>query len=205
MTALPDPMEFVSSAPVTDGATRPNVVDTFWGYEVSPTEHVINIPSLVRGLAGFLAVSATFATLLVWLVPAMSFTGDDVSSKLAASALFGCIAILTAYYAAHGTRVRVQIDTANGELREVVDGPFGQVKVLSLYGFDTVTSVDVVASAVQPVRGQIQIQMKRGGQIALGDGAVLALGPLRARIASDCGLDLGASTREAVWTGPRAA
>ncbi len=66
------------------------------------------------------------------------------------SLILVAVAVWAARVAARGTQIRVQVDTANGELREVVDGAFGTVETLARYGIDAVEAVDIVSSRSEP-------------------------------------------------------
>lgn len=205
MIALPDTLDFVSHAPRAQGTpvvARPNVTQQFWGYEISKSEHIITLASLGRSAAAIAAAASAMATVLVWLVPAMSFVGFAVASKATASGSLAIVAFLLAQYTSRGTQIRVQVDTSSGELREVVDGSFGSVHVLSKYGFDAVTRVDIETSTKDPAFGQIQVSMKRGGPVVAGDGVVIVLQSLRRKIEKDCGLDVQGNQREVIWSGP---
>ncbi len=208
MTAHPDPYSFVSTPPVltkSDVFMRPNVTERFWGYEISPSEQVIDIAVLLRAMCGFTAVTTFIVAIGVWVMPMMAFSASAVTAKVMVSILLMCLAFVLARIAARGTRVRVQIDTAAGELREVVDGMFGADVVLAHYGFDSVEKIDVIPSRTNSTCGQVQILIKGVGVLPAGEGALVLLGALRSRLATDCGLDIASNAREAVWGGPIAA
>lgn len=204
MTALPDHTDFATHTSASTGTVvmRPKVVEHFWGYEVASNEHVINVAVLMRAASGLLTVGTLIASVGVWFVPAMAIAGASIAAKFAASVLLLALAFVLARIAARGTQVRVQIDTSNGELREVVDGPFGSVMTLANYGID---AVKVMPSRNEPSFGQVQVYIKSFGAIPVGDGALMTLHPLRDRLAGDCGVEQGDVPRDAVWAGPLAA
>ena len=168
-------------------------------------EQVIGIAVLMRAMSGLFAGATFVAALGVWLVPAMAFVATAFTAKMTISVLLMCVAFMLARVAARGTRVRIQVDTAVGELREVVDGSFGAGGVLAQYGLDAVEAVEIISSQVNRSFGQIQIRIKGIGPVPAGDGALSALTPLRNRIAQDCGLEESGPVRAAVWSGPLAA
>jgi len=135
----------------------------------------------------------------------MVFAGSAALSKLALSGALLVLGVFLARIAARGTRVRVQVDTANGELREVIDGAFGAVHTIANYGIDSVRLVNVVSSTKEPSFGQVQLTIEGRGVIPVGDGAVLTLRSLRDRLAHDCGVSDDDAARVAIWTGPLAA
>lgn len=192
MTISPDRNDFVSTHPVSTtpaGFGRPKVSEYYWGYEVAMTEHVVDLSVLARGVAALLIFPFLMAAFGVWLVPATALIGGPVLAKAAASLALLASGAILAKFASRGTRVRVQVDTSTGELREVVSGPFGAIVTLSHYGVDTVRTVQVVASNIEPRIGQVQITLSDGVTFAAGDGAVAALVALRDRLACDCGLE----------------
>lgn len=208
MTAIPDPTGFAKiakSAHQSPAFIRPSVRDHYWGYEILKSEQIVDLGVLARGAAILAMLAAFAACALVWLVPAMAFAGSAMVAKALASVMFVCFGFAMMRFAARGTLVRVQVDTSTGELREVVDGMFSSVIELSRYGFDAVEAVRVVPSKAEPTFGQIQVTLKQGKTIPVGDGAIMALHPLRERLASDCGLELEKASRPAIWTGPLAA
>ena len=212
MTAQPHPTLFDNTLAHNDQASlvlRPNVREHFWGYEVRSNEHVIGIAVLLRGGCGFLTVTSLLAAFGIWLVPAISFAGEAMVAKAFATVLLLGLAFVFGRMAARGTRVRVQVDTSAGEFREVVDGPLGKDIVLARYGFDAVEKIDVVTARQKEPFGQVQVTFKGSGKAArcipVGDGGAMLLGPLRSRLASDCGLETIGSNLNVVWEGPLAA
>ena len=208
MTMRPTPIDFARpdlAVPPRGVALRPKVEDRFWGYEVYANEEVIDLAVLMRATCGILTFACFLASLGVWVMPAMAFVAKAFVAKATLSVLLMCITLILARVAARGTRVRVQVDTAKGELREVVAGPFGSDMILARHGLDAVQSVDFVASRGEPSFGQIQITVNGVGVVPAGVGAMVLLGPLRDRLAEDCGVEAVAQARPAVWGGPLAA
>ena len=207
MTATPDYTDFSNSAEINTRAVmmRPKVTDHFWGYEVTPNEMVISIATLFRGACGVLTVACGVASVGLWVMPADLFAGTPLAMKAVVSVLLPCLTFMAARVATRGTRISVQIETASGELREVVDGPFGTVHTLASYGLDVVDAVDNVSSRSEPSFGQVHVQIKDVGVISAADGAVLTLRPLRDRLASDCGIVEQDTARVAVCGGALAA
>lgn len=186
MTAYPNPTDFVAHF---DGAQTklradPNVVEHYWGYEVTPNQRVVDMAVIMRGACALFGVASGFAAFGIWFVPAMMLVTSTLAAKVAVTALFLCVAGLLAKLTARGTRVRVQIDTANGELREVVDGPFGSVFVLAQYGFDVVEAVEIATSPIDTTFGQIHLTVTGVGigVIPVGDGPVVKLQQLCDRL-----------------------
>lgn len=207
MTALPDPSEFVPHAQFARQSpvlARPAVSEHYWGYEISKRIQVIDLAVLTRAVAGFLTIACFVSAIMVWLVPAMAFTGDVMMGKALASVGMACLGSLMFRFVGRGTRMRVQVDTSVGEIREVVSGMFGSTIVLSNYGLDAIEAVDVAVSRKDPAFGQLHVALKDGPVLPVGDGSVVGLGPLRDKIANDCGLESNAPKRSAIWSGPLA-
>ena len=208
MTALPDPTDFATSntQPAAHAAgLRPKVSEQFWGYEVAMNEQTVNSAVIVRFAVGLLTIGSFVASVGVWLMPASVFGETILSSTLMASVLFFCVSAMLFQIAGRSTRVRVQFDTSVGEVREVVKGPLGGDIVLARYGIDTVSAAHLVESAQERGFGQIQLVLKDGKRIPVGDGALTALRDLRAKIADDCGFESDRGALPAVWSGPHAA
>ncbi|MCF2903525.1 hypothetical protein L0666_00860 [Octadecabacter sp. CECT 8868] len=207
MTATPDPCHFVESAvsPQSKSFSRPQVSEVYWGYEASLNEQIVDLSILARGAATILSIAAFIAAAAVWIMPAMTFTGSAFLAKLLISLGALVIGAFTGRHAFRGTRIRVQIDTNVGELRQVITGATGGEITLSRHGLDTVKSVDVVASKMDGSFGQVQVTLNSGLVLAVADGAVATLFSLRDRLAHDCGIMQGTAARPAVWTGPLAA
>lgn len=208
MTALPD-TPFVARPHLhrttVQAATRPNVTEHFWGYEVRLNEQELTVAVLMRAVSGIVAVAAVLAVVGIWLVPQMAFSGEALGSRMILSVALIALALLTARIAARGTRVRVQFDKVNGELREVVDGPMDRIVVLAHYGLDAVEAVEIVPSKSDPTFGQVQITLNGLGKIPAGDGAISSLGPLLDRIRYDCAIGNAEKPQPAIWSGPLAA
>lgn len=189
MTAFPDHDHLVATAQADgfDGHVgRPAVTETFWGYEIAPGEVVIDAGVLGRIVLLVVSLGAAIAAPAIWLMPAMAFVGHAVLGKAALSAGFAALAMLGVMSTALGGRVRLQVDTGKGELREIVRNIFGQDMVLASYGFDAVEGIDLRQGQG---RAQIVLRVAGAGEIPAGDGHAVMLGGLRHRLETDLGLD----------------
>lgn len=192
MTACPNPIDFAALSTGSNQASisvRPNVTEHFWGYEVRPNGRIVDVAVLLRAVCGPLTIATLIAAVGIWLLPATAFFALTFAAKMTVSPLLGVGAFVLARLAARGTCVRIQIDTASGELREVVDGPFRNDIVLAHYGFDAIEAVDVVKSRSSASFGRVQISIDGIGPVAAGDGSLQLIAALRSRLASDCGLE----------------
>jgi hypothetical protein len=157
---------------------------------------------LLRATCGFLTVATLIAAVGLWLLPSTVFGAQAMVAKMTVSLLLIFASLVLARVAARGTCVRVQIDTAAGEVREVVDGLFQSDIVLAHYRFDAIDAVDVIAARSSASFRQVQISIKGIGPVPAGDGSPLLIAVLRSRLASDFGLEKAHPAREAVWGGP---
>lgn len=201
MTALPDHSDFTPlQAP--DGHSlagmRPNVTEQFWGYAISPREHVIDLGVLLRLALMLVGLGAAIGAFGVWLVPAMAFVGHALLGKVALSAGLASLALMIFARTALGTRVTLQVDTVNGELRETVRAITGKDVVLATYGFDTIAGVQL-----RPAEDHAQILLETGdgGLIPAGDGHEVMLTALVARLRGDLGIG-GGEVRVPDFAGP---
>ena len=210
MSTHPDPIDFadLTTEPYQARSNqdsmsmRPNVTEHYWGYEVRPNEQLVDIAVLLRAICGFLTVATLIAAVCRWVLPGTVFGAQALVTKMSVSLFLICASLVLARVVARGTCVRVQIDTAAGEVREVVDGLFQRDIVLAHYGFDAIDAVDVRTARSSASFGQVQISIKGIGPVPAGDGSPLLIAALRSRLASDFGLENAHPVREAVWGGP---
>jgi hypothetical protein len=210
MSTHPDPIDFadLTTEPYQARSNqdsmsmRPNVTEHYWGYEVRPNEQLVDIAVLLRATCGFLTVATLIAAVGLWLLPSTVFGAQAMVAKMTVSLLLICAALVLARVVARGTCVRVQVDTAAGEVRQVTDGMFQSDIVLAHYRFDAIDAVDVIAARSSASFGQVQIIIKGIGPVPAGDGSPLLIAVLRSRLASDFGLENAHPAREAVWGGP---
>lgn len=203
MTALPDPNEFITTMGVnTESGVQlhPEIHDRYWGYEVRTTQITDRAAKRIRVAASIFALTLMFLGLTEVASPLVGLEiGSSPYGLISSVAL--TLAVLVTYWGSLHRPVRVQVDTATGELREVTKGWFGAEVILARYGMDAIAAVDVVASKKSPSLGQVHVRLNGNGVIPVGDGAVSALRPLRDRLAAECGLD-DINSRPAIWTGP---
>ena len=204
MTAYPDPTHLTaySAQRMNQGLPlHPDVREEFWGYTLRMTERSVSAATVVRAMSGLGFVVFLSATISVWMLKSAGLAGSGSGLLPAVLVTLGWISWSVFRRA---TPVRVQIDTYAGELREVIDLPFGGVEVLACHGFDAVLDVCVVASTLKDGFGQIRVSFADSETVPVAAGAISALRPLRDRLAQDMGVE-AEQRREAVWSGPLAA
>ena len=190
MTTLPDPIEFVTILGrkiANDIPRRLDVQERHWGYEVQPAQISDTINTAIR-LSSYL-VSLTFGVIgILALVSPMQGFGLDHRAQgfFAIGSL--ALAAFTAHISSSHRSVRIQIDTAAGELREVTESPFRGCQVLARYGLDAIAAVEIVTSSKDTSIGQLHVRVNGYGAIPVADGSISTLRSLRDRLATDCGL-----------------
>ncbi|WP_375280963.1 hypothetical protein [Pseudooctadecabacter sp.] len=207
MTAIPDPSSFfdkMTSAPAGEISVLPQVNERFWGYEVSMSQAELGSAAVIRMTAIFTAIVFAAAAAGLMVMPAGLAPDVHAASRGLAALVLICAAGLAWTVAARCRKIKVQLDTQKGEIRQVTGGRVGSGAVLTCHGLDAVTSVKVVASGFDRTFGQVHVEVSGYGTIVAGDGAIVGLNRLRDRIAHDCGLQ-GPSRRDAIWSGPLAA
>lgn len=207
MTAIPDPSSFsdtMTSSPTHGISVLPQVIERFWGYEVSMSQAELGSAAVIRVTAIFVAIVLAAAAAGLMLMPGGLAPDVHAASRGMGSLVLICAAGLAWMLAARCRKIKVQVDTQKGEIRQVTGGRLGNGTVLTCSGLDAVTEVTVVASGFDRTFGQVHVEVSGYGTIVAGDGAIVGLNRLRDRIAHDCGLQ-GAAFREAVWSGPLAA
>ncbi|WP_084863577.1 hypothetical protein [Salibaculum halophilum] len=158
---------------------RPWIERQVWGYEVVPAEAERGALALARAILTLLAMACVLAAAGVWLIPAEAWGGPGLLPRLGLSAALGGAAAALHAQAVTRRAVRLQVDTARGELREVADSGIGRAHVLGVYGFDAVTDVELHGAGQ---RGQIRVQLSCGDVLPAGTGDPAVLEPFRARL-----------------------
>jgi len=203
MTAIPDPSLFAREAQPRSNhvVVVPRVTERFWGYEVVMAQSELVSATVMRAVSTFLSVVFLTSALALMLIPRGGMALDALAFKAPVVLALMALSALSWFVASRCRRVRVQIDTRQGEIRQVMGGRFGPETVLSCHSLDSVTSVNVVASAFDRAFGQVQVRLKGYGTIAVADGCVTALSGFSARLRADAGLS-SEQRVDAVWSGP---
>jgi len=191
MVSFTEPQQAFVGSRAVHGAARPDqpqVEQQFWGYEIGPAESERGALALARGVFILLALACGLAAAGIWLIPAAA-DGLAPLPRLVLSAMLGGAAAALHARAEGHRAVRLQVDTARGELREVTGPGIGRAPVLGVYGFDAVSGVVLHCAGA---RGQLQVRLACGDVLPAGTGDPADLEPLRARLAADLRLPGGA-------------
>jgi len=200
MTAFPDHDAVADAGRFRGFATAPQVRETFWGYEITPNEQVIDIAVIGRIALLLLGVGCAVAALAAWIIPAHHLSGDVFLTRLSLSAIFVGLAVLIVTQVSPGARVRLQVDTRSGELREVMFSLTGEETVLATYGFDAVR--EVISHVGDDEKGQLLLVIDGVGAVPAGDGDPQLLSDLKARLRDDLGVGAMRPARPRVFGGP---
>ncbi|WP_143515502.1 hypothetical protein [Pseudooctadecabacter jejudonensis] len=182
-------------------AVYPSLEERFWGYEIKMTQSEMTSALIVRGLASFGAAVFGLTTAVMFVSALIGLGAAAPEIRIFTLMILAALTLICATVADRTRRVRVQIDTRNGEVRQVTRGRFGPETILTRHSMDTVSSVEIVASDFDRSFGQIHMRIKGYGPIVAADGCVTTLTSLRDRIAADCGVRQG-RVLDPVWSGP---
>lgn len=145
MTAIPSIDTFATARTGRMAEDVPSfaVDETHWGYVVRHTEAEPVQVQIAQGIAWFAGIGFAVATLGLWLTPMTVMQGDVLSMKLGATFVLAGIAAYLLWYASRGIGSELQIDTALGEVREVVRNQAGRPSLIGRYGFDAIGGVHI--------------------------------------------------------------
>lgn len=161
------------------------VEDVFWGYMIRSGRGPSFGVAMGQALSFFFGVC--FATVSVGLLvlPALFFDGDIGAMRVGAAALFGAMAAYLLWFASRGTKAEVHVDTSLSEIREVICNRAGKPTTVGSYGFDEIGGVFVHENETTGL-SQLILQYRNTSQtVAVAEGTVAQLIPLRDRLAKD--------------------
>jgi hypothetical protein len=120
---------------------RFRVQETHWGYVVATTDKPrlsLQVTQLMAMLSG-----GTFAAASLSLLLLPDFLSDGAAFPLRAGAavIFAALAAYLLWYSSRGSQVEYQVDTNQGEVREIVRNRAGRPSLMGVYGFDCIGGV----------------------------------------------------------------
>jgi hypothetical protein len=160
------------------------MTDTYWGYIIKA--RATPPYALVAGqvMAWFVGILLAVGGAGVWVLPMTSAALELLPLRVAVSTIFFAFAAILMWFASRGTEAELQVDTAQGELREVVRNRAGKPTLIGRYGFDSIGGVHFErgtdGQCMLVVRYQNTAQVL---PVAQGTEAMLA--PLRDRLGRD--------------------
>ncbi len=138
-----------SASSTSTAAQKParfNVQETHWGYVVASTDKprfALQVTQLAAMLSG-----GTFAAASLSLLLLPDFLSDGATFPLRAGAavIFAALAAYLLWYSSRGSQVEYQIDTNQGQVREIVRNRAGRPSLMGVYGFDCIGGVYIERS-----------------------------------------------------------
>lgn len=152
MTAVPDYEDFRAVTALDKTVRVPRsfeVQETYWGYIVQSTERAPIWLFLTQGISWVVGVLFAIGALGIWAMPGSGFGDDLIGFKLGSSIPLAGVALLLLWYSSRGAKIEVQIDTARGEVREVLRNRAGRMTIVGLYGFDSIGGVFIERGEAQ--------------------------------------------------------
>lgn len=152
MTAVPDVDLFRTSAGAVAASSAPlpyEVEETYWGYIVRSNDKGSTGVVLMQGTSWFLGVGFLVAALGMWLAPGAVMADDLVGFRIGLTAIMAAIGAFLLWFSSRGSLAEVQIDTARGEVREMVRNRAGKPSLLGRYGFDAIGGVHLERAGIQ--------------------------------------------------------
>ena len=189
-TSLAETAAPVSPRRVTIGATAPRgsfrVIDTYWGYIVEKSDGPRTVVALLQLAAMLVGCSLLAVALGLMLLPEALAGGVDMTLRAGASVICGGAAAYLLWFASRGTQSEVQIDTLQGEVREVVRNRAGRPSLVGRYGVDSIGGVFLDRTAGRGDVATLVLRYRNTAQILpVATGLPQTLEPLRDRIGRD--------------------
>jgi hypothetical protein len=171
----------VSAAP---GPKDFAVEDTYWGYIVRARSAPPMGMMIGQAVAWIMGIGLAMAGAGVWVLPATSAASEVLPLRFGVSIIFFAFAAILMWFASRGTEPELQIDTALGEVREVVRNRAGRPSLIGRYGFDAIGNVFVERGAAG--RGLLVMRYKNSAHVMpVAEGSEMALIRLRDRMGRD--------------------
>jgi len=160
--------------------------ETYWGYIIRDTRRDNGLLFAMQAVAGLMAASFACATVGLWALPSMAFTGVALMSKALLSFFFLGMAGVLSWYASRGSRSEMQIDLRLGEVREVVRNRAGRSTLISRYGFDAIGGTLLESGKRSNGQATLKIRYRNTAQtIEVARGPIGLLEALRDRLGRD--------------------
>jgi hypothetical protein len=158
--------------------------EAFWGYIVRPRILAPIRLLISQSLAWGTGILMAMGGAGVWVLPATSANADLLPLRWGISLIFFAFAALLLWYASRGTAAELQVDTALGEVREVMRNRAGRPTLIGRYGFDSVGGVFIGRGLGG--QGQLLLRYENTAQVLLvAEGLESDLIPLRDRMGRD--------------------
>ena len=158
------------------------VKTTFWGYVIKGTGGPPLLLQVAQGVVLAFGCSFTAAALVLLT------TGDAAPGAAMDSMRSGLIVVLSSmalllmWFATRGGVVELHLDTAHGELRELVRHRAGRATLLGRHGFDDSVSLTLDRGDSPDSDAALMLRLTGGEGLCIARGPDLALQELRRRL-----------------------
>lgn len=160
--------------------------ETYWGYIIRDMRRGDTMLLAMQMAAGAMAAAFAVATMGLWAMPTMAFTGTAIISKAILSAFFLGMAGVLAWYASRGSRSELQVDLRLGEVREVVRNRAGRATLIGRYGFDSIGGAFLDGNKGGKGSAALKIRYRNTTQtIEVARGPLIYIEALRDRLGRD--------------------
>ncbi|MGZ9812505.1 hypothetical protein ACXN5S_18745 [Pseudoroseicyclus sp. H15] len=190
MTTFPQPNLRSSRRAPAAGRQRQatyRIEEAYWGYvlrQISPLSKLKKLLQMGATLCGIFGLAMTAG---LWLVPLQEDSVALVAFRLVASLVLAGIGSSLLWFGSRGTDAELQVDIAQGELREVIRNRAGLPTLTARYAFRDIGGV-FLARRAGGCRGQAKLVLRLGNTaqvIIVAAGPEETLLPLRDRLGCD--------------------
>ncbi len=117
------------------------IEDHYWGYVVRSACPPSLGTVVFQGASWILGLVFIVAAVGLLVLPSQLAQADLLGFRLGSAVILGGLGVFCMWFASRGSLAELQIDTAQGEVREVVRNRAGRPTVLGRYGFDVIGGV----------------------------------------------------------------
>lgn len=184
-------------------ATGFAVEEFYWGYVVRDTRGAPLALVAAQAAAWAGGILCAIAAPGLFVMPGAWAEGPG-GLRLGAAVVFAAVAAILLWFASRGAVAELQIDTRQGEVREIIRNRAGKPTVGGRHGFDSIGGVFIDRTGDRAARGRAVLVIRLGNTaqvLPVATGPAAGLEPLRDRL----GRDLVVRPRQAIVAPRRAA
>ena len=189
MTDTPDTIPARTMAPqrAVGPARGYRLEESYWGYRVVPLGSAPFGLVVLQSIALIAGASLVAAAGTVGLLAGAA----DLIFRLPVIVLIGALGLALMWFASRGTQIQIEVDTINGEVREVIRNRTGALTVMARYGFDSIGSVFIARSEGLPPTLVLRYR-NTARTMTVANGSEVDLARLRDRMGRDLIVSRGA-------------